>query len=130
MYITINLKSEKSIYQQIYDNIINGIVSGELREGTILPSARGLSANLGINFHTVNKAYNLLKQDGFLILDRKKEFVVQKKPGINTTFVNRWEAEEKRLINEALANGLTNEEILTILKNLLNTYKKGGKSND
>jgi GntR family transcriptional regulator len=124
MYITINMKSEKSIYQQIYDNIITGIVSGELRDGTILPSARQLSASLGINFHTVNKAYNILKNDGFLILNRKKEFVVQKKTGEDTNFVNRWKEEEKKLINEALANGLSENEIITIFKNILYTDKK------
>lgn len=125
MYITINMKSEKSIYQQIYDNIITGIVTGELREGTILPSARQLSASLGINFHTVNKAYNILKNDGFLILDRKKEFLVQKKTGEITNFVNRWKEEEKKLINEALANGLCEKEILTIFENILNADRKG-----
>jgi GntR family transcriptional regulator len=124
MYITINMKSEKSIYQQIYDNIITGIVSEELRDGTILPSARQLSASLGINFHTVNKAYNILKNDGFLILNRKKEFVVQKKTGEDTNFVNRWKEEEKKLINEALANGLSENEIITIFKNILYTDKK------
>jgi len=124
MYITINMKSEKSIYQQIYDNIITGIVSGKLRDGTILPSARQLSASLGINFHTVNKAYNILKNDGFLILNRKKEFVVQKKTGEDTNFVNRWKEEEKKLINEALANGLSENEIITIFKNILYTDKK------
>jgi GntR family transcriptional regulator len=124
MYITINMKSEKSIYQQIYDNIISGIVSGKLRDGTILPSARQLSASLGINFHTVNKAYNILKNDGFLILNRKKEFVVQKKTGEDTNFVNRWKEEEKKLINEALANGLSENEIITIFKNILYTDKK------
>jgi DNA-binding transcriptional regulator YhcF (GntR family) len=118
------MKSEKSIYQQIYDNIITGIVSGKLREGTILPSARQLSASLGINFHTVNKAYNILKNDGFLILNRKKEFVVQKKTGEDTNFVNRWKEEEKKLINEALANGLSENEIITIFKNILYTDKK------
>ncbi|MEM0161317.1 MAG: GntR family transcriptional regulator [Thermoplasmata archaeon] len=119
MYITINLKSEKSIYQQIYDNIISGIVSGELREGTILPSARQLSASLGVNFHTVNKAYNILKNDGFLILDRKKEFVVQKKIQRNADFVNKWKEEEAKHINEALANGLSENEIFDILKKIL-----------
>ncbi|MGC8496717.1 MAG: GntR family transcriptional regulator [Thermoplasmata archaeon] len=125
MYITINIKSEKPIYQQIYDSIIAGIVSGELREGTILPSARQLSASLGVNFHTVNKAYNLLKNDGFLILDRKKEFAVQKKTGENTDFVNRWKEEEKKLINEALANGLSDNEIITFFKSILSADKKG-----
>ncbi len=119
MYITINLKSDKSIYQQIYDTIINGIVSGELREGTILPSARQLSASLGVNFHTVNKAYNILKNNGFLILNRKKEFVVQKKVQRNTEFVIKWEEEEKEHINEALANGLSENEIFEILKAIL-----------
>ncbi len=119
MYITINLKSDKSIYQQIYDTIINGIVSGELREGTILPSARQLSASLDVNFHTVNKAYNILKNNGFLILNRKKEFVVQKKVQRNTEFVIKWEEEEKEHINEALANGLSENEIFEILKTIL-----------
>lgn len=125
MYITINIKSEIPIYQQIYDNIIAGIVTGELREGTILPSARQLSANLGVNLHTINKAYNLLKTDGFLEINRKKQFVVQIKNDKNTDFVHRWKEEEMRMINRALANGMNENEIITIFKSILSSNKNG-----
>jgi DNA-binding transcriptional regulator YhcF (GntR family) len=72
MLIKIELKSEKPIYMQIYDQIVEAIASGKLDSSTVLPSARKLAVDLGINFHTVNKAYNLLRERGFLIMNRKK----------------------------------------------------------
>ncbi|MEM3811661.1 MAG: hypothetical protein QXX98_01650, partial [Thermoplasmata archaeon] len=54
-----------------------------------------------------------------LILDRKKEFVVQKKIQRNADFVNKWKEEEAKHINEALANGLSENEIFDILKKIL-----------
>ena len=47
-----------------------------LHEGDSLPSVRQLADEIGINMHTVNKAYSVLKREGFLRLDRRRGAVV------------------------------------------------------
>ncbi|MDP8012115.1 MAG: GntR family transcriptional regulator [Thermoplasmata archaeon] len=122
MFIKIELNSDTPIYMQIYDEIVKAIASGDLKEGTVLPSARKLAANLGINFHTVNKAYNLLREHGFLLLNRKKEFVVQRSR--DEKFMEKLMDQELKLFEEAIAKGFTEKEILNMLQNVLKRQKK------
>ncbi len=72
MIIKIDLQSEIPIYTQLQNSIIEGIVSGNLKPGEPLPSVRAMASDLGVNMHTVNKAYNFLKQDGFIQVHRQK----------------------------------------------------------
>ncbi len=122
MFIKIELNSDTPIYMQIYDEIVKAIASGDLKEGTVLPSARKLAANLGINFHTVNKAYNLLREHRFLLLNRKKEFVVQRSR--DEKFMEKLKDQELKLFEEAIAKGFTEKEILNMLQNVLKRQKK------
>ena len=68
MVIRIDQKSEEPLYLQIRSQIIAAIATGELVPGTALPSVRALASDLGINLHTVNKAYALLRDDGYLVV--------------------------------------------------------------
>ena len=79
MIIKIDTYAEKPIYEQLRDNIILGIASGKLEESESLPSARSLAADLGVNFHTVNKAYDALRTDGYIVMDRRKTAIVAPK---------------------------------------------------
>ncbi len=72
MLLKVDLTSDIPIYQQIRNQIILGIASGKLEYGEDLPSTRLLADSLGINFMTVNKAYNLLKQEGIIEVDRTR----------------------------------------------------------
>lgn len=76
MYVEIDFSSEEAIYIQLRNQIIFGIATSQLQEGDNLPSVRELADNIGINMHTVNKAYTILKQDGYLKLDRRKGAVI------------------------------------------------------
>lgn len=76
MYIEIDFNSDEAIYVQLQNQIIMGIATNVIREGDTLPSVRQLADTVGINMHTVNKAYNILRQEGFLQLDRRKGAVV------------------------------------------------------
>lgn len=70
--ITIDFNSDEAIYIQLTNQIIYGIATEQIKEGEALPSVRQLADLIGINMHTVNKAYALLKQEGFIKLDRRK----------------------------------------------------------
>lgn len=74
--VTIDFNSDEAIYIQLRNQIILGIATSEIREGDNLPSVRELAENIGINMHTVNKAYTILKQEGFVKLDRRRGAVI------------------------------------------------------
>ena len=76
MIVEIDFNSEKALYIQLINQIIIGIATDQIREGDTLPSVRQLADNIGINMHTVNKAYSVLKQEGFLRVDRRRGAVI------------------------------------------------------
>jgi len=71
MVITLQLDSETPLYEQICNQIILGIATGRLAKDEKLPTVRQLASDLGINQMTVNKAYALLKQEGYIVIDRR-----------------------------------------------------------
>ena len=76
MIVEIEFNSEEALYIQLINQIIIGIATDQIREGDTLPSVRQLADNIGINMHTVNKAYSVLKQEGFLRVDRRRGAVI------------------------------------------------------
>lgn len=76
MIVEIDFNSEEALYIQLINQIIIGIATDQIREGDTLPSVRQLADNIGINMHTVNKAYSVLKQKGFLRVDRRRGAVI------------------------------------------------------
>lgn len=76
MIIEIDFNSEEALYLQVRNQIIMGIATSQYREGDSLPSVRQLADDIGINMHTVNKAYTVLKQEGFVKVDRRRGAVI------------------------------------------------------
>ena len=76
MFIEIDFNSGEAFYIQLRNQIVLGIATSEIQEGDSLPSVRQLADHIGINMHTVNKAYAVLKQEGFIKLDRRKGAVI------------------------------------------------------
>ena len=76
MYIEIDFNSYEALYLQLRNQIIIGIATSQFQEGDALPSVRQLADTIGINMHTVNKAYSVLKQEGFVKVDRRKGAVI------------------------------------------------------
>lgn len=76
MIIEIDFNSDEALYLQLRNQIIIGIATSRFREGDSLPSVRQLADTIGINMHTVNKAYTVLKQEGYVKVDRRKGAVI------------------------------------------------------
>lgn len=72
MIIEIDFNSDEALYLQLRNQIILGIATAQFREGDALPSVRQLADNIGINMHTVNKAYTVLRQEGYVKIDRRR----------------------------------------------------------
>lgn len=76
MLIEVDFNSDEALYLQLCNQIIMGIATAQFREGDSLPSVRQLADIVGINMHTVNKAYTVLRQEGFVKVDRRKGAVI------------------------------------------------------
>ena len=76
MILEVDFNSDEAIYIQLRNQIIVGIATNRLKEGESLPSVRQLAESIGINMHTVNKAYTVLKQEGFVKVDRRRGAVI------------------------------------------------------
>src|SRR3984885_9878467 len=81
MLLSIEPDGPVPIYQQIRDRIVEAIARGRQPAGSALPPIRQLAVDLGVNFHTVNKGYDLLRQEGLLRLGRKAGAVVRRDAG-------------------------------------------------
>ena len=121
MILNVDLTSEVPIYQQLRDRIVEGIAEGVLAEGSSLPATRTLAADFGINFHTVNKAYELLRQQGLIRLNRKTGAVVIASAA-DASFRADWTARARTLLAEAVARGVPTDEVLTISRTVLDSF--------
>lgn len=121
MLLTVDVAGTVPLYQQIRDRIVEAIATGEQPPGSALPSIRQLAMDLGINFHTVNKAYDMLRQEGLVQLNRKTGAIIASGvPG--DEFAAEWTARLRTLLAEAMAQGLSPEQILSISRDTLSGF--------
>lgn len=115
MLLSIEPDGPVPIYQQIRDRIVEAIADGVQPAGSPLPSTRQLAVDLGVNFHTVNKSYDILRQEGLLRISRKSGAVVQRDARggpPNPTWTKDWTARLRTLLAEAAAQGMPAQDIL------------------
>ena len=119
MLIKIDFESEMPIYEQLRRQIIEGIALGDLEKGEALPSVRQLAEDIGINLHTVNKTYNILKNEGYLSIDRRKGAMVSDTmPKVTTEYLEALEDELIYIISNSYCRGVEEEKFLNICKNI------------
>ncbi|MDO6448742.1 GntR family transcriptional regulator [Oceanobacillus profundus] len=132
MFINLNLESSEPIYIQLQQQIIEGIAKKQLQPGDALPSVRSLAADIGINLHTVNKAYQQLKQDGFILIHRQKGVVVHPDgvPQADEEYRQELKAKLRPLIADSICRGLSEVEFSQLSKELFQLFnEKEGEKN-
>ncbi len=72
MILELDMMSDIPIYLQIRNQVILGIAEGKLKGGDALPTIRQIASDAGINTMTVNKAYQELKAEGYIEIDRRQ----------------------------------------------------------
>lgn len=124
MHIILNNASMVPIYEQLTNQIKKEIISGSLAENEVLPSVRSLSGELRISALTVKKAYDRLEEEGFVITVHGKGTYVAA-----TDLQLALEARRKSVeddfavaVQKAVAVGFTKDDILEILKIILEDY--------
>ena len=112
MIIELNTASDVPIYVQLRNQIVLGIGRGELKEGESLPTVRQMAEDTGINMMTVNKAYGVLKAEGFIEIDRRHGAKICPKADGGAEYREKIEAELELLIAETTLKGIKKEEFL------------------
>ncbi len=124
MYVEIDFNSEEAIYIQLRNQIIYGIATSQLQEGENLPSVRELAEHIGINMHTVNKAYTILKQEGYLKLDRRKGAVVALDYN-KLQAIENMRDELRVVLARAFCKNISCEEAHEIVNDIFNEFERG-----
>ena len=121
MFIEMDFNSEEALYLQLCNQIIQGIAMEQFHEGDSLTSVRQLADTIGINMHTVNKAYTVLKQEGFVKVDRRRGAVV----AVDIDKVRALEEMEKELkvvLAKASCKNISREEVHALIDEIYGNY--------
>lgn len=116
MLLLLDLAGDVPIYQQIRNQIVVGIASGELKPGEKLPTIRALAEQAGVNMMTVNKAYALLKQEGYITADRRGGTVVADVGKTGGTLPQESMEQLRVIISEAKIAGVSEADFLSVCK--------------
>ena len=123
MFIQIDFNSDEAIYVQLQNQIIMGIAMDILREGDMLPSVRQMADAVGINMHTVNKAYTILKQDGYIQLGRRGAVIAIDSDRVQALL------EMKERLRIVLAKGycknISRQEVHALVDEIYDEYGRG-----
>ncbi len=121
MIINIDFNSEEALYLQLRNQIILGIATSKYQEGDALPSVRALAEEIGINMHTVNKAYTVLKEEGFVRVDRRRGAVI----ALNEDKLQALEMLDRTLrviLAKASCKGITRQEVHGMIDEIYEEY--------
>ena len=120
MILNFDFHSDVPIFMQIRNQIVIGIAEGKLKPGEQLPTIRALADESGINMMTVSKAYQILKQEGYITADRRSGARVASK---DDKAINEKTMQQLRLaISELRLSGMKEEEILSLVSGI---YQEG-----
>ncbi len=123
MIVKIDFNSNEALYIQLKNQIIMGIANAQIREGETLPSVRELAEHIGINMHTVNKAYTILKQEGYLKLDRRKGAVIALDLDKYRAMMEMEEA-MRVILAQGICKGVTCKEVHQLIDQIYNDFNK------
>ena len=123
MILNLDFNSDVPIYAQIKEQIIKSIATGDLKLNVSLPSVRNMAEEIGVNLHTVNKSYNLLKDEGYINIDRRKGAIVKELPLDKTDDnITKIKSMLDLLVAESYLLGMSREEFLNYSNKLFDEY--------
>lgn len=117
MLLHFDFSSDTPLYMQLRNQIVVGIAEGRLAPGERLPTVRALVEDSGINMMTVSKAYQLLKQEGYITTDRRSGAAVAPSKTGGTIAPETLDA-LRLCLSELRLAGLGRDEALTLCKKL------------
>ncbi len=123
MLIEIDFNSPEAIYIQLRNQIVMEIAQDRLHDGDSLPSVRSLARDLGVNMHTVNKAYAILREEGYLKLDRRRGAVVSVEKASKERELEKINAYMQMIVAQAICKEITKEEMKQIVGEMYDAFR-------
>ena len=123
MLMEIDFNSDEAIYVQLQNQIIMGIAMNIIREGDTLPSVRQLADMVGINMHTVNKAYAILKQEGLIQLDRRRGAVIAI-DAYKAQAMLKMKEQLRVLLAKGCCKSITRDDVHALVDEIFDEYRK------
>lgn len=123
MLIEIDFNSPEAIYIQLRNQIVMEIAQERLRDGDSLPSVRSLAKELGVNMHTVNKAYAILREEGYLKLDRRKGAIVSVEKSRKEDELEKINNYMQMIVAQAICKEITKEEMSQIVAEMYDAFR-------
>lgn len=124
MYVKIDFNSDEAIYMQLRNQIIYGIATSQIQEGDNLPSVRELAEYIGINMHTVNKAYAILKQEGYVKLDRRKGAVIAIDVD-KIQAIDDMKDDLRVILAKAICKNISRQEVYEVVQEIFDEFERG-----
>ncbi len=119
MFLEIDFASDQPIYEQIRRGIIKSLSQNDLEFGETLPSVRQLASDIGVNLHTVNKAYKMLEEDGIIVMDRRfGSKIVDKTPDISESQKRKVKEELDFIIALAKVKNIEKSDLDRLIENI------------
>lgn len=123
MLIKIDFNSPEAIYIQLRNQIVMEIAQDRLKDGDSLPSVRNMASILGVNMHTVNKAYAILREEGYLKLDRRKGAVVSVEKSSKQDEMDKINGYMQMIVARAICKEITKEEMKQIVGEMYDAFQ-------
>ena len=120
--IIIDQRSRTPVYEQIKEQILNLINTGELKTDDKLPSVRQLASDLDLNVNTVKRAYQELETERVTYSLAGKGVFVSKTAIANEIVLENAENELSRILSSSKAKGISLERVIELAQNI---YEKG-----
>ena len=127
MQLYIDNRSGAPIYDQIYSQIKDAILSGQVAEGEALPSIRALAKDLRISVITTKRAYDELEKDGYIYTVAAKGCYVAERNEqlVREEYLKQVETHMQAAVEAAAVCGITGEALRELLLTLLDTIEGG-----
>jgi len=114
---TFIMEDGMAIYLQILQYIKRGIIAGTIVDGNELPSRRVLSALLGVNPNTVQKAYRMLEEEGLIASHSgAKSYMVLRPETIEKVRAELLEGDAVNIVTAMKQMGLSKAEAMQLLE--------------
>ena len=118
LILQLDFSGDVPIYAQIRNQVVLGIADGTLLPGDKLPTIRALADEAGINMMTVNKAYQLLKKEGYIHTDRRSGALVSGDRLQQNQLSEKAKSGLKLLISEAKLVGMSKQDFCTLCESI------------
>jgi len=111
LLIRIDVESTRPLYEQIADAVRGAIGRAELGAGDRLPASNELAEAVGVNVHTVLRAYAQLRDEGLIELRPRRGGVVRASAPLRASLIDQ----ARRLVEVAQHHRLSRSEILDLV---------------